>query len=375
MTEKGSGGKPLPVQLRNLSLQAFRNYRSLDLEIDAGLTLIVGPNGQGKTNLIEAIYFLCLGRSFRERRDRRLIMFGERGTRLEGVFSLDGDTHSISIVIDREGGKRAQIDGDDVERMRDLVGQVPVVGFTPEDTDIVKGDPASRRRFLDLVLAQTSREYLEALRLYRRALVQRNICLREGRAELIESWEEALVENGTEIRKRRETLIEYIENVAGDMYTGISPGDKSFTIRYRPNPPRGNAEAEDLAEALAAGRRDDLDRGFTGTGPHRDDILFEVGGRNLRMYGSHGQARTALATLKLAEVAYYTFSHARQPILIMDEVTSVLDQDRTENLVRLLSREASQVFITSPSEDEFGSFASEAGCVVHVDKGKANIRR
>ncbi len=374
MTDRGGGGKPLPVRLRNLSLQAFRNYKSLHLEPDAGLTLVVGPNGQGKTNLIEAIYVLCLGRSFRERSDRRLIMFGEEGTRLEGVFDREGSEHSIRMVISREGGKRAQIDGDDLERMRDLVGQAPVVSFTPEDNDIVKGDPGSRRRFLDLVLAQTSREYLEALQLYRRTLAQRNICLREGRAALIESWEEALVRYGETIRKYRTALIEFLAHVAGDTYTGIGPGGEEFTIRYRPNPPMGVGGAEDLAMALSAGRQDDLDRGFTGAGPHRDDIIFEIGGRNLRMYGSHGQARTALASLKLAEVAYYTFARDRQPILVMDEVASVLDRERTENLIRLLSQEASQVFITSPSEEELGAIVSEAGCVVCINDGRVEIR-
>ncbi|MFC1628352.1 DNA replication/repair protein RecF [Gemmatimonadota bacterium] len=375
MTDKGGGGRPLPVRLRNLSLQAFRNYRSLYLEPDAGLTLIVGPNGQGKTNLIEAIYFLCLGRSFRERSDRRLIMFGEERTQLEGVFDRDGGAHSIRMVISREGGKRAQVDGNDLERIRDLVGQAPVVGFTPEDSDIVKGDPASRRRFLDLILAQTDREYLEALQLYRRALAQRNICLREGRIELIESWEEALVVSGAMIRKSRTRLIMFFAEVACDTYTGIGPRGEAFTIRYRPNPPLGEGGADELVVALSTGRQDDLDRGFTGAGPHRDDIVFEIGGRNLRMYGSHGQARTALASLKLAEVAYYTFARDRQPILVMDEIASVLDKDRTENLVQLLAQEASQVFITAPSEEDLGVFASKAGCVVCINEGRAEIRQ
>ena len=373
MTEQGGGGRPLPVRLRNLSLQAFRNYRSLHLEPDTGLTLVVGPNGQGKTNLIEAIYFLCLGRSFRERSDRRLIMLGEERTQLEGMFDREGRAYSIRMVVNREGSKQVQIDGDDLERVRDLVGQAPVVGFTPEDSNIVKGDPASRRRFLDLVLAQNNREYLEALQLYRRALAQRNICLREGRAALVESWEEALIRHGETIRKYRAGLIDFLAQKACDTYRGIGPIGEEFTIRYRPNPPMVDGGTDDLAVALSAGRQDDLDRGFTGAGPHRDDILFEVGGRNLRTYGSHGQARAALASLKLAEVAYYTFARDRQPILVMDEVASVLDRDRTENLIRLLAQEASQVFITSPSEAELGEFASEAGCVVRINEGIAEI--
>ncbi|MFC1530133.1 DNA replication/repair protein RecF [Gemmatimonadota bacterium] len=371
MTDGGSGSTPLPVQLRNLSLQAFRNYSSFEFEPDPGLTLIVGPNGQGKTNLVEAIYFLCLGRSFRERSDRRLIMFGEQTAQLEGLFDRAQENGSIRIIIDREAGKKAMIDGVEVERLRDLVGQVPVVGFTPEDNDIVKGDPASRRRFLDLVLAQTSREYLESLQRYRRALAQRNICLREGRAELLESWEEALVKHGTVIREHRARLVEYFSEQALETYGEISPTKETFSIEYRPRPVLENGGEAELASALESGRDDDLERGFTGTGPHRDDLNMEIGARHLRLYGSHGQARTALATLKLGEVAYYTHARDCRPILVMDEVASVLDRDRTGNLLALLSREASQVFITSPTEEEFGDVASGAGCIVRVDEQRA----
>lgn len=372
MTDRGGGSTPLPVQLRNLSLQAFRNYSSFEFEPDPGLTLIVGPNGQGKTNLVEAIYFLCLGRSFRERSDRRLIMFGERTARLEGRFKRAAENSAIRMVIDREAGKKVVIDEVEVERLRDLVGQVPVVGFTPEDNDIVKGDPASRRRFLDLVLAQTSREYLESLQRYRRALAQRNTCLKEGRAELLESWEEALVENGTVIREHRARLVQYFSDVARETYREIGPRHESFTIEYRPRPSLGNGDAAELASALESGRADDLERGFTGTGPHRDDLNLEIGNRHLRLYGSHGQARTALATLKLGEVAYYTHARDCRPILVMDEVASVLDRDRTGNLIALLSREASQVFITSPTEEELGKTTSRAGCVFRVDEKRTN---
>ena len=174
------------------------------------------------------------------------------------------------------------------------------------------------------------------------------------------------------IREQRTRLVEYLSDVAAGAYREIGPIDESFTINYLPRPVLENGGEEELAGALEAGREDDLERGFTGTGPHRDDLNLEVGARHLRMYGSHGQARTALATLKLGEVAYYTHARDRQPILIMDEEASVLDRDRTNNLIALLSSEASQVFITSPTEEGFGNLTSRTGTVVRVDEEKAN---
>lgn len=374
MIERGEGGSPLSVRIRSLSLRAFRNYESLDLEPDPGLTLIVGPNGQGKTNLVEAIYFLCLGRSFRERRDKRLIMFGSQASVLRGEYEWEGRTHTIEIALNRSGPKVVKVDGAPLTRLRELLGRVPVVGLTPEDGEIVRGEPGARRRFLDIVLAQTNIDYLEALRRYRRALAQRNTCLRNGSSDLAITYEDELARSGGLIHGARARLVDFLAGVAADAYRAINNSGEAFTITYRPSP-ADQDKGMDLAYALARTRGSDFERGFTGVGPHRDDVHLAVNRRDLRLYGSHGQARTALATLKLAEVSYYTGAYDRPPILVMDEVTSVLDRERAGNLVKLLSEEASQVFLTSPGEEELGGVAEEAGCVVLVDGGKAKIRR
>lgn len=375
MIDRENGEKPLPTWLQRLSLRAFRNYSSIDLELSPGLTLVVGPNGHGKTNLIEAINFLCLGRSYRERSNRRVIMFGARQARLHGELEWDGSGHNIEIVLDSDGNKAAKMDGAALGRMSELVGKVPVVSLTPEDGDLVGGEPGARRRFLDLILAQSDRVYLEALRRYRRVLLQRNASLREGRQALAETYEVPLIENAVVIRQKRAALTEFLAGSAGETYNTISQQDENFTVCYRPNPAGEVSNRHDVTEALARARDIDAERGFTSVGPHRDDVYMEVDGRQLRTYGSHGQARTALATLKLAEVSYYAEVYDRPPLLVMDEVTAVLDRTRAANLVGLLADMSSQVFVTSPSEEDLSAVAGAAGCIVDVDRGRAKTRR
>ncbi len=375
MTEQGKDTKQPPTQLKRLSLKAFRNYTDADLELGPGLNLVIGPNGHGKTNLVEAVYFLCLGRSFRERIDRRLIMFGAPQARLCGDVEWAGRGHKVEVAWRRSGSKKAWLDGAKLGRISELVGKTPVVSLTPEDGSLVHGDPGARRRFLDIVLAQTDRSYLSALKRYRRALLQRNLCLREGRFTLAEAYEDSLEESAVEIRRCRRALVDFIQESSAQTYRDISSQGESLRLKYRPNPPTGEEDTDSVAQALSDARDLDRERGFTSVGPHRDDIQIDMDERELKTYGSHGQSRTALATLKLAEVSYYLRIYNRPPILIMDEVAAVLDRGRASNLIRLLSDMSSQVFVTSPSVEDLGSVADAAGCVVEVEEGKVSRKR
>jgi len=375
MTDQGKNKEYPPTQFNSLSLNAFRNYADADLELDSGLTLIVGPNGHGKTNLVEAIYYLCLGHSFRERIDRRLIMFDAPRTELCGRVEGKGRDHEVEISWSRSGSKKVRVDGVGLERISDLVGRVPAVSLTPEDGTVVYGEPGARRRFMDIVLAQTDRGYLEALKQYRRALKQRNLSLRAGRLKLAEVYEKPLVDSAVEIRRRRKSLIDYIGANAVRIYRDISGRVELFGLRYNPNPALEENDDEAIGGALADTRPLDLERGHTGTGPHRDDVEMEIDGRELRTYGSHGQARTSLATLKISEVGYYSEIQDRRPVLIMDEVTAVMDRGRAENLIQMLSGMSSQVFLTSPSIADLGVVAETAGSIVEVREGELRKKR
>ncbi len=359
-----------PTRLRHLSLRAFRNYAALELDLEEGLTAVVGPNGQGKTNLIEAVYFLCLGRSFREHRESRLIRFGEPAARVEGKTEQGGRSGTIRIVLQRSGGKQAEVDGGRLERLSQLIGVLPVVSLTPEDLAIAYGDPTPRRRFLDVLLAQTDRDYLEALRRYRRALAQRNRCLKEGRDMLAQTYEPELAASGATIQRRRTELTAFLVEQTAAVYDRICRSGERLSLNYRPfGFAAGTPSEEGLREALEENRAGDRRLGFTSIGPHRDDLQLAVDDRPLRHYGSHGQARTALAALKLAEVAYYERAYDRPPILLMDEVTSVLDRDRALQLVELLADHTSQVLVTAPQTEELGALAGRIRQTVRIQAG------
>ena len=371
-------GEERGVWLKSLSLRSFRNYASLDIELDRGLTIIVGANGQGKTNLIEAAYFLCLARSFREHRHSRLVRFDDPVAVVGGTVAWRGRERTLRLSLPRRGPKRAEVDGGKLERLSELIGLVPVVSLTPEDGSLAWGEPGARRRFMDVVLAQTDRGYLEALSSYRRALAQRNACLRAGQADLAASYEAALVSCGSRLHTSRQTLALYLDEHAADTYGRISGSGERLGVFLRTSPAEGAGSTEEtaglLAAALSMRRQGDLERGFTTVGPHRDDLQFTVDGRLLQVYGSHGQVRTSLAALKLAEVEFIRVRYERQPVLLMDEVASVLDRVRVEELLGLLMEHASQILVTSPHAEDLGPLAIGEHRVVLVSGGKAEVR-
>jgi DNA replication and repair protein RecF len=226
---------------------------------------------------------------------------------------------------------------------------------------------------MDVVLAQTDGRYLEALRRYRHALAQRNASLKEGRESLAASYEVPMVEEGALLRRARAGLAEFLGEHAGSTYRAIGGREESLGVAYRPNPSAadGTADEEVLAERLEKGRAGDLERGFTGSGPHRDDLRLTVADRSLAVYGSHGQVRTALAALKLGELEYVRTVYDRQPVLLMDEVASVLDRLRLKELLGLLGAHASQVLVTSPREADLGDLTSSEHRLLTVENGTA----
>jgi DNA replication and repair protein RecF len=371
-------GEEGAVWLKSLSLRSFRNYASLDIQLDRGLTVIVGANGQGKTNLIEAAYFLCLARSFREHRHSRIVRFDDDVAVVGGDVAWQGRDRSLRLTLPRRGPKKAEVDGGKLQRLSELIGLVPVVSLTPEDGLLAGGEPGARRRFMDVVLAQTDRGYLEALSQYRRALMQRNASLRTGHRDVVASYEAALVSSGARLRVGRKELALFLNEHAAEVYTRISGSGERFGVSLRSNPREGPGETgeagEGLAEALRARREADLERGFTTVGPHRDDLQLTVGGRSLQIYGSHGEVRTSLAALKLAELEYIRSRYGRQPLLLMDEVASVLDRVRADELAGLLLDHASQIMVTSPREEDLGPLASGDHRLVLVEGGGAEVR-
>ena len=331
--------------LVRLSVRAFRNLRRADLELPTAGIALVGDNGQGKTNFLEAIYYLRLLRSLRGAQDAELVSFGEAGFHLAG--GIEGArAHDVTVGFDRLGRrKKITLDGREPERMADALGAFPAVIFSPSDAVLVAGAPVERRRFLDVMLALSSRPYLLALQRYRGALARRNAAMREmrlnhaAREACAAVWEPALAENGAIIFTARQ---EWAETYAAQYASRCDAiGERgSATMRYASSLDATKRDAEQaLLDALEKKRPIDVKRGITHAGPHRDDLQLSLDGRELRTYGSAGQQRTAAIALRLLEAATLREATRAEPLVLLDDPFAELDARRASRILELLSHE------------------------------------
>jgi DNA replication and repair protein RecF len=364
---------PAP-HLGRLSLRNFRNFKELACEVPEPGVAIIGPNGSGKTNLLEAIHYLEVFRSFRGGPDSRLVRFGEQVFRIEAELR-GGGQNEIAAAYDR-GLKRKKIaiDGREVDRVSEGIGGLGVAVFRLEDAQIVYGSPGERRRYLDIVLSLTEPGYLAALQRYRANLVQRNETLRAGgSAAEVGAWTGALVEAGARLIATRSRWIStgasafrsYYETISGGVpgqlcyrssversSGGASGSEEPSATADRPIEP--DEWATRLSEALEATAERERRRGMTVVGPHRDDLRFaesRAGGesRDLRRYGSSGQQRTAALALRLVEADRLQERLGREPIYLLDDVFAELDDARSGQLLELLEEGRSgQVILTAP---------------------------
>jgi DNA replication and repair protein RecF len=352
------------LHIERLVLTNFRSFASAEILFAERGNLIEGPNAQGKTNLLEAIHVLCVGRSHRDRREENLVRFGEAFYRIEGTFRHIGVKTVIEVGCSEER-KRIRINAKEA-RPATLIGLAPVVISSPDDIDMIKRSPAYRRAFLDMALSQVSREYLANLQQYARALAHRNMLIRrwqEGDVSPAESqaWDEALLDRGEKIvRARLEFLCEMEPHVARNFGT-IGDRPARIDLVYEPRGysicrgrgTQGDGQAGDglgvregLAEALGSGRRLEIARGFTLFGPHVDDFKFIADGRDIRIFGSEGEQRTAVLALRCAEAAIMKVRMGYFPIVLLDDVFAELDEVRSRALTSLIAG-FDQIILTS----------------------------
>ena len=351
------------ARIDTLSIRDFRNLERIELELPASGMLVVGENGQGKTNFLEAIYYLQLLRSMRGARDQDLVRFGAAGFYL-GAHAASDRVSEIAVGFERAGRrKRVRLDGIVCERLGDAVGALPVAMFSPADVELVAGGPAVRRRFLDIMLAVTSRGYLRALQRYRAALVRRNAALRDAArapaARAVDVWEEPLAEHGAVLWVEREAWVESVAHRFSDLVRAI--GGDALTIRYASAAPPlepGEGPREALTRLFAQQRAADVRFGLTRSGPHRDDLLITIAGadgaqRELRVFGSAGQQRTAAIALRLLEAATLQDRRGGTPLVLLDDPFAELDVPRTQRIVKLLSESGlGQTILAVPRESD-----------------------
>lgn len=329
------------ARIASLSLRDFRNFERLELDVPEPGFVLVGENGHGKTNLLEAVAYLSLLRSVRGARDSDVTRFGAAGFFIEARAAVP-EPHVLSVGYERASRrKRVRRDGTVVERLSDALGALPAVMFSPGDVDLVAGAPSARRRFLDIMLALTSRGYLGALQQYRAALERRNAALRDAarhpsRAAAIEVWEAPLAQHGAALVRGRVAWARRILSRFGELCSAI--GERgTVELRYAAtvNPGAESVE-EELAAALAAKRAGDLRLGLTQAGPHRDDLTLLLDGRDLRAFGSAGQQRTAAIALRMLEAETLREARSAAPVFLFDDPFAELDAGRSSRVLRLL---------------------------------------
>ena len=367
------------MQITELTLRSYRSYETLHLAFDPGVQIFLGANAQGKTNIIEALYYAAFGRSHRTSSDAELIRVGADGAYIGLSFRRHDVPGELSFTFARGARRRITYAGESL-RQRDLVGLLPMVLFSPEDLFLVKGAPALRRRYLDAELSQASPAYYGELLRYTRILKQRNAVLKDIRERLaapddLPPWDAQLARSAAYIVTRRIAAVAQLGALSARVQAVLAAGEE-LALAYEIAGAGGEDFAEDdMTESLhvwynkmlCEGRARDIARAATGVGPHLDDLVLRVGGMSLRSYGSQGQQRTGALALKLAELFYLQENIGEAPILLLDDVMSELDADRRRALLDFIRHEHIQTFITATDAAYFP--AERMGTYRYVEAG------
>lgn len=342
------------MKLDKIQIRSFRNIREADLSFGDRFNFIVGNNAQGKTNLLESIFLLGTMKSFRMARNGDLISYGAASSLIRGRGFRDSVSREIALTI-QESGKKAFIDGKPAVRLSDFFGNLNMVVFSPEDIAMVRGLPELRRRYLDRAVFSGDTGYLAIHHEYFRTLKNRNALLKLGERDGLEAWTDRLADAGARLMIKRESFITEICGILSEFYRGIAgPGEEAL-IRYRSRfvtPDRSAAAlACSLRETLEARIPEELRRGTTLAGPHRDDLECLLNDKPLNHHASQGEQRSFILALKMAEIEYLKRIWGNPPLLLLDDMTSELDRDRNGNFMKFLKEKEMQVFITTTGLD------------------------
>lgn len=355
------------MRLRTLRLRSFRAHDESEFSLAPSINLLYGPNGVGKTNVLEAVHYLCLTKSFTASRDRYAVRKDAPYFEVEGTFEgVRQEPITVRLAYVPGEGKKVFVNDVELDRLTDIVGMLPVVVFSPEDYELTGGGPSERRRFVNNILSQARSVYMDDLMKYRRARRQRNEVLRSYRKrpdppppELLEPWTEKLVSLGSSVIHRRQ---QFLQEFAGDLeeaYARIESATERPTIEYDTIADLApDATVDDVTEAfrnaLDRKRDQERDRGTTLVGPQRDELVFRLDDLEVRRYGSQGQHRTFAMALKLAQYFYLQARSDTEPLLLLDDAFGKLDADRTDVFLDLLQSDAvGQSLVTGTQRGPF----------------------
>lgn len=356
------------MKIARIELTNFRNICQAELEPEDGLTVIFGKNGQGKTNLLEAIWLLTGAKSFRGAKDAELIQRKQQFSIIRAEIETQDMEKEIQISICPPGspkpGRTAKVSGVDQGRASNLAGLFRAVVFEPNHLSLVKGSPEGRRKFVDSALCQLYPGYLAEYRRYLQVLSQKNALLKHyrrtpGAAEMLDIYDEQMAQAAQKITQRRQDYIATLAPLATQNYANISHGAEKLEIAYIPTAPQGN-----LQEILRNNRKEDLRCGFCTVGPHREDISIFINGQSARTDASQGQQRSAVLSLKLAEATMIEQITQEHPVMLLDDVLSELDEGRQQYLLSRM--EGKQIFV---SGCDGTMFRKTKGKMFHMEQG------
>jgi DNA replication and repair protein RecF len=368
------------MKLLELNVRDFRNIQNLLIEPAPGVNLFWGENAQGKTNLLEAIYYLVTGRSFRSRQDKEVLPWNcepDMVSAVRGSVQTEHSKYSIVVAV-AKNQKKVSCNGKTLASLGLLWGKINAVLFTPDDLEIVKGPPGNRRRFMDMEGCQINLSYLHHLQRYAQILRQRNALLKSNMNELdltdsLEIWDQQMITHAVEIFLFRSNFLETLSNAAGEIYSGIADLSEKLDLKYdnflhRSDPGVGKAVLEaEYKKLLHKSRSEDIYRGSTSCGPHRDDFSIIIGGQDARTFASQGQQRSAIIALHLAEIDIIEKNTGNSPLLLLDDIVSELDEKRKSHFLSLL-KPHHQTFITgTDAETLSGSLPVEKS--FHIKNG------
>lgn len=347
------------MYISKIYLKNFRNYKEQVVSFNENVNIVYGRNAQGKTNLLEAIFLCSTGRSHRTAKDYELIREKQKGysVKVEGI--RDDVPFTISIYFEKEGRKNIKINNLKVKKIGDLMGVLNTVMFSPEDLQIIKRGPGERRRFLDILISQTYPVYFFKLQEYMKIVKHKNALLRKfekhrENSTLLEVFNQKQAETGAEIIKERELFINDIRVKLKENHKKLTKGKEQIDLEYISSAGRKAQNANEFFKFLQKNTKKEIKNGACLYGPHRDDIEFNVDGRNLRIYGSQGQQRTAVLSLKLTEIEIIKQRTGYFPVLLLDDVMSELDVGRKKHLIENISTR--QTIITGTEKRTYAAF-------------------
>lgn len=348
--------------INKIKINNFRNYENEEINLNKNINIFYGENAQGKTNIIESIFLSSIGKSFRTNKEKELIKFNENNCKVELEYEKSDRDGKIKIDIGNK--KNIFINGIKIKRLSELLGNVNVVIFTPDDINILKGGPENRRKFLNILISQLRPKYLHIYNSYLKTLEERNNYLKNienQNQDLLEIWDERLAEYGHQVYKYRSEFIEKIRNKIIDIHKSITNNKEEISIKYKSD----CENKEEFMNLLKSRRKLDIIKGYTTKGIHRDDFEIFINNILVNVYGSQGQHRTAILSLKLAELQVIYDEIGENPILLLDDFMSELDENRRKSFLENIKD--TQVIITCTDKFELKNTNCE---YFNVDNGK-----